>query len=276
MRESAPAKINLFLHVGSRRADGYHALESLVAFADVGDALSFERADALSLSINGPFAASLENEPDNLVLRAARALAAHVGVEPRAKIALTKNLPVASGIGGGSADAAAALRGLCKLWNISPALNEIALPLGSDVPACLMGKSAWMTGRGEHATPVSLPRIPMVLVNPGVPISTAEVFAKLVSRTGTGASRPGAIHSADELVAYLKTTANDLQTPASEIAPVIEETLTALLNCGALLARMSGSGATCFGIFGNDADAERAANTIAKARKGWWVRSTQT
>jgi len=279
MHEAARAKINLFLHVGRRRADGYHELESLVAFTDAGDVLTFAPAETLSLAIDGQFASSLQNEPDNLVLKAARALAAHAGVEPRAKITLTKNLPIASGIGGGSADAAAALRGLCKLWNLSPSpddLNEIALSLGSDVPVCLVSKSAWMTGRGEHIAPMSLPRIPMVLVNPGVPVSTAEVFANLHSRTGVGAPKPDAIHSTDELIAYLKTTANDLEAPARAIAPVIEEALTALLNCGALLARMSGSGATCFGIFEDDAKAGAAANIIAKAHSGWWVKAAQS
>jgi 4-diphosphocytidyl-2-C-methyl-D-erythritol kinase len=276
MRESAKAKVNLFLHVGGRRADGFHELESLAVFAEAGDALAFEPADTLSLAIEGPFAAGLQDEPGNLILRAARALAANAGIEPRAKITLTKNLPIASGIGGGSADAAAALRGLCRLWNVSPPLNEIALSLGSDVPVCLESKSAWMMGRGEHIETVSLPRIPMVLVNPGVPVSTAEVFAHVKKRTGIGHARPGAINSAGELVAYLKTTTNDLQAPASEIAPVIEEALTALLNTGAQLARMSGSGATCFGIYESDADAAKAANAIAKAHAEWWIVGAKT
>ncbi len=276
MRESAKAKVNLFLHVGARRPDGFHELESLAVFAEAGDVLSFEPAGTLSLAIDGPFARALENDPGNLVLNAARALAAHAGIQPRAKIALAKNLPVASGIGGGSADAAAALRGLCKLWNISPPLKDIALSLGSDVPVCLESQSAWMTGRGEHIEPVALPRVPMVLVNPGVSVSTAEVFARVEQRTGTGTPKPGAIHSVGELVSWLKRTTNDLQRPAVEIAPVIEEALTALLNTGATLARMSGSGATCFGIYESDAAAQRAADAIAKARKGWWAKSTLT
>lgn len=279
MRESAKAKVNLFLHVGARRADGYHELESLAVFAEVGDALAFEPDTALSLAIDGPFAAGLQSEPDNLVPRAARALAAHAGREPRAKITLTKNLPISSGIGGGSADAAAALRGLCKLWNLSlphDELHRIALSLGSDVPVCLESKSAWMTGRGEHIEPITLPRIPMVLVNPGVSVSTAEVFRRIKSRTGVGAAKPGAIHSANELIAYLKTTINDLQAPALEIAPAIGEALTALRNTGAPFARMSGSGATCFGIYESDAAAEQAADAIAKARTGWWSKAIRT
>lgn len=276
MRESAKAKVNLFLHVGARRPDGFHELESLAVFADTGDALAFECADTLSLSIDGPFAAALRDEPDNLVLRAARALAAHAGIEPRAKITLTKNLPVASGIGGGSADAAAALRGLSRLWNISSPLHEIALSLGSDVPVCLESKPAWMTGRGEHIEPISLPSIPMVLVNPGVSVSTSDVFARVKNRTGTGHAKPQAIHSVGELVSYLKSTTNDLQTPACEIAPVIGDVLAALSNTGAFIARMSGSGATCFGIYENDAAAQKVANIIAKAHADWWITDTRT
>ena len=279
MRERARAKINLFLHVGERRSDGYHELESLVAFADIGDELSFAPADRLSLAIDGPFAPSLQNESGNLVLKAAQALAANAGISPNAKIALTKNLPVASGIGGGSADAAAALRGLCRLWKLSPSpadLHDIALSLGSDVPVCLQSKSAWMTGRGEHIEPIPLPRIAMVLVNPGVAVSTADVFAKLQSRSGTGHPKPDDIASATDLAAYLKTTANDLQAPAFEIAPVIEEALTALLNTGALLARLSGSGATCFGLYESGEGAAKAADMIANAHAGWWVASTHT
>lgn len=276
MRESAKAKVNLFLHVGARRADGFHELESLAAFAEAGDALEFETAETLSLALEGPFASSLRNEPDNLILRAAGALAARAGIEPRAKITLTKYLPVASGIGGGSADAAAALRGLCRLWNISPSLNEIALSLGSDVPVCLESRSAWMAGRGEHVTPVSLPRIPMVLVNPGVSVSTAEVFSRAKARSGIGAAKPGALHATAELVSYLRTTTNDLEAPAREIAPVIGDVLSALSDSGAILARMSGSGATCFGIYRSDADVEKAAGVIADAHERWWVVNTHT
>ncbi len=195
MAEAARAKINLFLHAGAKRADGFHELESLVAFADIGDALSFEAAEGLSLATDGPFASAIRNEADNLVLRAARALAAHAGIAPHAKITLTKNLPVASGIGGGSADAAAALRGLARLWKLELPLHDmagIALPIGSDVPVCLASRPAWMTGRGEHLTPMALPHVAMVLVNPGVAISTAEVFANLHARSGTGTPKPGA------------------------------------------------------------------------------------
>ena len=277
MGEAARAKINLFLHAGAKRADGFHELESLVAFADTGDVLCFEPADTLSLATDGPFASAIQNEPDNLVLKAGRALAAHACTEPRAKIALTKNLPVASGIGGGSADAAAALRGLAKLWKLDYPLHAmagVALPLGSDVPVCLASRPAWMTGRGEHVTPVALPHVAMVLVNPGVAISTADVFARLHSRTGTGTPKPGAIHSAGELVTYLKTTTNDLEAPAREIAAVIGDVLAAL--SGAMLSRMSGSGATCFGIYADDAAANAAAVTISKAHPHWWVKATHT
>jgi len=274
LHEAAPAKINLFLHAGAQREDGYHELESLVVFTGIGDDLTFEAADALSLALDGPFAAALKNEPDNLVLRAARALSAHAG----ARITLTKNLPVASGIGGGSADAAAALRGLMQLWKLAvppQALHEIALSLGSDVPVCLASAPAWMTGRGEHIQAVHLSvNAAMVLANPGVSVSTAEVFANLEDRTGMGAINPDRIRSTQELCEYLKDTRNDLEAPARAIAPVISDVLAALSKSGAMLARMSGSGATCFGIYENDAAANAAAVAISKTQPGWWVKAT--
>lgn len=278
MRERAKAKINLFLHVGARRADGYHALESLVVFADVADELSFEPAAAISLSIDGPFAGVLKNEPDNLVLRAAHELAAHTSTTAGARITLTKNLPVASGIGGGSADAAAALRGLAQLWNVHAPLQEIALSLGSDVPVCLASTPSWMGGRGEEVSPADLPlHIPLVLVNSGVAVSTAAVFERLDARTGIGeAEKPANIHSIPALVEYLEDTFNDLESPSCTLAPAISESLSALKGSGALLARMSGSGATCFGIFENDVLAESAAKEISFAHKEWWVKASSS
>jgi 4-diphosphocytidyl-2-C-methyl-D-erythritol kinase len=275
LHQAAPAKINLFLHAGAQREDGYHELESLVVFTGIADDLTFEAADTLSLVLDGPFAAALRNEPDNLVLRAARALGAHGG----ARITLTKNLPVASGIGGGSADAAAALRGLMQLWKLTvppQALHGIALSLGSDVPVCLASAPAWMTGRGEHIQAVNLPvNAAMVLANPGVSVSTADVFANLEDPTGLGAINPDRIRSTQELCEYLKDTRNDLEAPARAIAPVIGDVLAALSKSGALLARMSGSGATCFGIYEDDAAASAAAVSIAQAHRDWWTRPTQ-
>jgi 4-diphosphocytidyl-2-C-methyl-D-erythritol kinase len=278
-RVFAPAKINLFLHVGGKRADGYHELESLVVFARAGDGLAFERADELSLTIDGPFAGALSPDPDNLVLKAARTLAALAGVRKGARIALTKNLPVASGIGGGSADAAAALRGLNVLWQMhlpSEELRTIAAQIGSDVPVCVESKPAWMEGRGEKVTALAgIPEASMVLVNPGVAVSTGKVFAALKERRGVGGPLPPTMKSVSGLVAFLRTTANDLEAPARGIAPIIGEVLDALASQpGVMLARMSGSGATCFALFESDAAAHDAAVAIETRHTGWWVQPT--
>ncbi len=264
----APAKINLFLHVGEKRRDGFHALESLAVFVDVGDELTFQTANDLSLSIEGPFAGDLGADADNLVLRAARSLNA------KARIVLTKNLPVASGIGGGSADAAAALRGLNELCSFGRHdLGQIAATLGSDVPVCVASRAAWMEGRGEILTPAELPGMALVLVNPGVAVSTAEVFRKLQKRSGLTIR----VASQIDMMQFLGTTSNDLEAPAREIQPVIGDVLEALQTLpDVLLARMSGSGATCFAIFGSEASAVRAAQTLVAARPEWWVRAAKT
>jgi 4-diphosphocytidyl-2-C-methyl-D-erythritol kinase len=280
-RVFAPAKINLFLHVGGKRPDGYHELESLVVFAKAGDELGCERADGFSLTIDGPFANALTPDPDNLVLKAARALADYAGVREGARIELTKNLPVASGIGGGSADAAAALRGLNTLWklHLAPeALRTVAAQIGSDVPVCVGSKPSWMEGRGEKVTELSgIPEVSMVLVNPGVAVPTGKVFAALKARRGIGLPLPKAMSGASELVSYLKTAANDLEAPARAIAPVIGEVLDALvLQPGVLLARMSGSGATCFALFERDEFATAAARALNARNPGWWIVSTRT
>ncbi|MDE2134056.1 MAG: 4-(cytidine 5'-diphospho)-2-C-methyl-D-erythritol kinase [Alphaproteobacteria bacterium] len=278
---SAPAKINLFLHIGQRRADGFHALESLVVFAGASDKLALEAAGGLSLAIDGPFANALKPDADNLVLKAARALAEQAGVRKGARIVLTKNLPVASGIGGGSADAAAALRGLARLWNLNitqERLRGIGATLGSDVPVCIDSTPAWMEGRGEKVTALGgIPGVAMVLVNPGVGVPTGKVFAALKERRGVGLPLPPAMRNGTGLVAYLKTTANDLEAPAREIAPVIDDVLDALgSQPGALLARMSGSGATCFALFGETEAAENTAMEIGSLNSGWWVVATTT
>ncbi|MGH6871040.1 MAG: 4-(cytidine 5'-diphospho)-2-C-methyl-D-erythritol kinase [Rhizomicrobium sp.] len=276
----APAKINLTLHVGARRADSYHDLESLVVFADAGDSLQLLESDALTLLIDGPFAGDLRNEPDNLVLRAARALAAGAGIVPAARIVLTKNLPVASGLGGGSADAAAALRGLSKLWRLGIAgaeLAEIAFGLGADVPACLAGVPVYMEGTGERLTQIlDLPPLDFVLVNPGAAVSTAEVFARLDARSGIG-HPPPRFATRDALIGYLDRDRNDLELPAGQIAPVIREAIAAICDHEtALVVRMSGSGATCFGIFADQAAAQHAATKIATAHPDWWVKVART
>jgi len=278
--EHAPAKINLFLHVGERRADGFHPLQSLAVFTDAGDALEIDAASDLSLTLQGPFASGLEGEGDNLVLRAARTLGSPGNKTTGAKLTLTKNLPVASGIGGGSADAAAALRGLNALWNLEKdeaALRDIAAELGSDIPACVLSVPCFMEGRGEILRPlVSMPRLPMVLVNPGVAVPTKDVFAALQTRSGDGMVLPaGRFQDTADLLRFLATTRNDLEEPARRIQPVIGEVLAALATLpGALLARMSGSGATCFAIFADDDCCARAADILKQAKSSWWIAPT--
>ena len=272
--ETAAAKVNLYLRVVGKREDGYHLLDSLAVFAGIGDRLHVQAAEALSLSLAGPFGAALSAEPDNLVLRAARALAAAAGVAPRARLTLEKHLPVASGIGGGSADAAASLRLLCRFWNISPPpadLAAIAASLGADVPVCLADRPARMGGIGELLEPAPcLPAYGMVLVNPGIAVSTPSVFRARAAGFSSPAALPERWTSAAEMAACLAPLGNDLQAPALSLCPVIGEVLAAIAAIpGCLLARMSGSGATCFGLFDDAAGAESAANLLR--RPGWWA-----
>ncbi|HEY2009732.1 MAG TPA: 4-(cytidine 5'-diphospho)-2-C-methyl-D-erythritol kinase [Rhizomicrobium sp.] len=273
IKELASAKINLFLHVGDRRADGFHPLQSLAVFTNLGDVLVMEEAIGLSLAIDGPFAQGLQGEGDNLVLRAARALGTQ-----GARLTLTKNLPVASGIGGGSADAAAALRGLSKLWQADGKnLQEIAATLGSDIPVCIDSAASFMEGRGEILRPaLSMPRVPMLLVNPGVAVATKDVFAALESRSGEEMTLPrGNFQDTADVLRFLDSTRNDLEAPARQLQPVIGEVLAAIAALpGALMARMSGSGATCFGIFADDDCCERAARALRQSAPGWWVAPT--
>ncbi|MBT6094509.1 MAG: 4-(cytidine 5'-diphospho)-2-C-methyl-D-erythritol kinase [Rhodospirillaceae bacterium] len=275
----APAKINLYLHVTGRRADGYHELESLVVFADVGDRIMATADDGLSLEITGPQSSELSAAADNLVLRAAEALRARVGGGLGARITLEKNLPVSSGIGGGSADAAAAIKALSRLWHIHPAqhdLSGLALDLGADVPVCLAGRTALMSGIGEQLTFVELPTaLPAVMVNPGVAISTPAVFKArrgAFSDIGDMGTVPEGIA---EIAAMLSASHNDLEAPAMELAPGVGTVLVALNaveDC--LLARMSGSGATCFGIFADESAASMAAATLRSLHPDWWIADT--
>jgi 4-diphosphocytidyl-2-C-methyl-D-erythritol kinase len=271
--EFAPAKINLHLHVVGRRPDGYHLLDSLVVFAGIGDRLSVSPADDLSLSVAGPFAGALEAEADNLVLRAARGLAVRTGIAAAGKLVLEKHLPVASGIGGGSADAAAALRLLGRFWGLDPkTLGVLAGSLGADVPVCLAGRPALMSGIGELLEPAPrLPDLGIVLVNPGVAVSTPAVFRSRSAAFSNPARFPA--HGWDDagsLVESLRTTHNDLETPARLLAPEIGDVLDAVAATqGCLLARMSGSGATCFGLFPTPMAAREAVSAIV--RHGWWV-----
>ena len=273
----APAKINLFLHVGDKRADGYHALESLVVFTEAGDRIEAAPARELSLEIAGPFADAVPRGDDNLVLRAARALDPKRG----ARIHLEKNLPVAAGIGGGSADAAATLRALNLLWQLNrneAQLLAVAAGLGSDVPACLMSRPLWMSGRGEVVRPApALSQLKLILINPGVALGTADVFARLRERTGMGgAPPPQTLETPHDLEAYLFDTKNDLQAPAIELVPAIGGILGALdLASSCQLARMSGSGPTCFGLFDWPNGALFTAEETALAHPDWWVRVTR-
>ncbi|RJK98733.1 4-(cytidine 5'-diphospho)-2-C-methyl-D-erythritol kinase [Paracoccus aestuarii] len=261
--ERAPAKLNLALHVTGRRADGYHLLDSLVCFADIGDAVALEPGP-LSLTIDGPFAAGLSTD-DNLCLRAARLAGGD------AAIRLTKNLPVASGIGGGSADAAAVLRGLLRMGHPLP---DRALDLGADVPVCLASRPARMQGIGDVVTPLPpLAPLTLVLVNPRVAVPTPAIFAALDRRDNPGLPPLPDVTDRAALLDWLAGTRNDLEAPAIATAPVIADVIAALRAQGADLARMSGSGATCFGIFGDADHAARAA--AALGRKGWWAVATE-
>jgi 4-diphosphocytidyl-2-C-methyl-D-erythritol kinase len=254
-----------------RRTDGYHLLDSLVVFAATGDVLHAAPAEALTLAVTGPFAAGLAAESDNLVLRAARALAAAAGIVPGAHLTLDKRLPVASGIGGGSADAAAALRLLARLWQVAPASAELALSLGADVPVCLHGRPTRMGGVGEALAPA--PRLPpcgLVLVNPGVAVATPAVFRARNGPFSAPLALPAGWADAAALAADLANMRNDLEAPAAMLEPAIGVVLAELRALpGVLLARMSGSGATCFALLATAAAAEAAAARVA--RPGWWV-----
>jgi 4-diphosphocytidyl-2-C-methyl-D-erythritol kinase len=284
IRSAAPAKLNLTLGVIGRRADGYHLLDSLVAFTDYGDTIEVAPADTLMLAIDGPFAGALGVDgEDNLVLRAARLLAASYGVPGGASIRLIKRLPVASGIGGGSSDAAATLKALAALWGIeaSPAeLATLGLNLGADIPVCLHGTTARLQGIGERVTPLpSLPAAPIVLVNPGVAVATPAVFRRLNGRFTAASGDDPFSHPVPDLyalAALLRRYENDLAAPAIELAPVIEQALARLRaapNC--LLARMSGSGATCFGLFESMVAAESTAASIRHDTPHWWCVATR-
>lgn len=278
IRLAAPAKVNLYLHVTGRRPDGYHLLDSLVAFAEAHDVVEVAPSNTLSLTVTGPNAAALAglDASDNLMIKAAETLAAVAGVPARARLTLFKHLPVAGGIGGGSADCAAVLRGLYRLWNLDlddEVMLALALDLGADVPVCLYGRAAAMAGIGESLSPAPpLPAVPMVLVNPGVPVSTPAVFK---ARTGPF-SRPAPLRdgpiNAVALANDLAGRRNDLEAPARVLEDAVDGALALLTEQpGALLTRMSGSGATCFALFSSDAEARAATRAVAAAQPDWWV-----
>jgi 4-diphosphocytidyl-2-C-methyl-D-erythritol kinase len=276
---AAPAKINLFLHLTGRRDDGYHLLESLVVFTETGDRLVVGAAKDLTLSISGPFATALPDAgPDNLVLRAAASLQRAASVKTGAHITLEKNLPVSSGIGGGSADAASALRALCVLWDIdvpSSRLADIGLAIGADVPVCINARPAIMSGVGETLCDVAPPPpCGVVLVNAGEGVSTPEVFAARTAPFSDSGSwqTPGRVYA---FIDALKTHQNDLSDPALSVSPVIGDVLAALSDTAdCALSRLSGSGGTCFGLYPDMAAADEAAAVIQAAHPNWWCAAT--
>jgi 4-diphosphocytidyl-2-C-methyl-D-erythritol kinase len=268
--ESAPAKVNLYLHLRGRRPDGYHLLDSLAVFPGFGDRLSAGAGQGLTLEIAGPFGASLTAEPDNLVLRAARALASAHGIAPDVALRLEKHLPVASGIGGGSSDAAATLRLLSRLWRV-PVPAGLALTLGADVPVCLEApQPQLMAGIGEKLAPAPpLPKFWMVLANPGVAVATGAVFAAVECRDNPPGPPPPGTPAFSDLIDWLAQTRNDLQSAAIAACPVIAEALTALDD--APLARMSGSGATCFALHEGRSAAAAQAERLRRTQPDWWI-----
>jgi len=274
LTEAAPAKINLFLHITGRRADGYHLLDSVAVFAGAGDVLSVEPDEGFSLELTGPFGTVLEAEKDNLVLRAGKLLARAARIIPHGRMVLEKNLPVASGIGGGSADAAAALRLLNRYWALDFSRAELAgmaVKLGADVPVCLTPRPMRMTGIGEVLTEAPVPpRCGILLVNPGIAVATADVFrARAGPFSPPDALLPEAWLSARSMAMDLARLRNDLEPAAITLCPVIAEVLAAIRSAdGNFLARMSGSGATCFGIFADAERARRAADALH--RPDWW------
>jgi 4-diphosphocytidyl-2-C-methyl-D-erythritol kinase len=275
---AAPAKLNLYLHVTGKRADGYHLLDSLVAFTDVYDTLTLTPAPVLAFTADGLFANGFgdEDPATNLVVRAALALAEATGNSVQVAFHLTKNLPVASGIGGGSADAAACLRGLARLWRIEPAapvVLDVAAKLGSDIPACVVGHSTFFGGIGTELAPApTLPEAGLLLVNPGIGLSTPSVY-----RAREGGFTPQmrfdtAPVTVDALVGLLAERRNDLTDAAVSLVPEIDTVIHAIgALAGCKLARMSGSGASCFGIFEDVAAARCVSETLKQAHPGWWV-----
>jgi 4-diphosphocytidyl-2-C-methyl-D-erythritol kinase len=286
LMEEGRAKVNLTLRVVARRSDGYHDLESVVAFADCADRLTLTPGPELTLQMSGPLAQACGTTSDNLVLKAARLLAERVPDMKAGSFALDKVLPVAAGIGGGSADAAAALRLLAQLNGLSlddERIIEVAELTGADVPVCVASQACVMTGVGETLQPLALPKMPCVMVNPGVPVATRDVFDALGLRNGellVGAADvllqdrawPETDASITEWIEAFVEVGNDLEAPAARIQPVIAEVLSALgESAGVKLVRMSGSGATCFAIFADGATARRAADKIRRDQPAWWV-----
>lgn len=284
MKILAPAKINLFLHITGKRDNGYHELESLISFADFGDNLHIEDAEDLSFSTQGAFDKSfkkseIDTTPNskNIIIKTLWALAELAGRDPKLKIALEKNLPLAAGIGGGSADAAAMARYLVGVWNIphNSTLDEVLLSLGADVPVCFYNQSAFVSGIGENIKPApSMPKIHAVLVNPRQSCSTQDIFEKFNSGYRKTIDLPNSFDSAQDLCTFLKSQHNDLEDAAIRNIPAIYDILTLLDDFdGGMLARMSGSGATCFGIFETEDQAIKAKKELRQSHPDWWIKA---
>ncbi|MCD6035399.1 MAG: 4-diphosphocytidyl-2-C-methyl-D-erythritol kinase [Rickettsiales bacterium] len=275
----APAKLNLFLHITGKRADGYHLLESLFVFTALGDRLTITSTPSkndITLTITGPYAKDLEgfDVEDNLVMRAARSLLPHASAPVPVAITLEKNLPIASGLGGGSSDAATALQLLRSLWGVDPSkLPPIALTLGADVPSCLDPVPCLVHGIGEQINPlVPFPSLPVVLVNPNIPLTAKAVYSAYAPPFSAPLNSIG-----NDPIAFLQAQQNDLQAPAITLVPAIKTVLDALgTTAGCKLSRMSGSGATCFGIFDTFATAQEAVRLLQQAHPDWWVQATET
>ena len=275
----APAKINLALHVTGRRADGYHLIDSLVAFTRFGDRVTISPSTEDRFEMTGPYAAGLPADDGNLAVRALNAMRAEFGRSDPVSIALEKNLPVASGVGGGSSDAAAVMRGLAALWHLPTdreRLARVGIGLGADVPMCLVAQPLLARGIGDEISPVDgFPSLGIVLVNPGVGVSTAAVFAALTSRDSAPLPPLPSHIDFHTLCNWLETTRNDLEAPARTLEPAINGALSALRKADAHFVRMSGSGATCFGLFESGNLAKRAASEIRTRRPGWFVAATR-
>jgi len=274
--EDAPAKINLALHVTGKRPDGYHLLESLVVFTRLGDRITVSRRQD-GFDVSGPFGAGLAADSSNLVIKARDTFRRRFPACPPTKIQLEKNLPLASGIGGGSSDAAATLRALARICDVDDALFDIGAELGADVPMCLAAKPLIAKGIGDTLIPVSgMPELAVVLVNPGVHVATPDVFRGLASTSNAPSPDLPLRLDLQALVGWLRESRNDLQATAERLAPVIADTMAALQYTGPIFARMSGSGATCFGIFESAAKADAAARTIRSEQPDWFVAATST
>lgn len=276
LTEAAPAKINLFLHITGRRTDGYHTIQSLAVFADEADTLSVQPADSLSLQVIGEFSQSLAGEKHNLVLRAAHALRDRYGLRQGAAITLEKRLPIGAGLGGGSADAACCFRLLSRLWNVELDAS-LAASLGSDVPVCLHSAPRWMEETGQRLSHAKVPALSMVLIYPASPLSTHGMYARITPPYRAAMPLPDTFHSPQAFITWLRDQHNDFEPHAVAAAPEVGKVL-ALLRAqkGCELARLSGSGSACFGLFHTLSEAREAASSISSFAPHWWVRYTQS